>query len=612
MVLVLATGLVAARGALSESVVHARVDRDVAKYQVNADLSYTRLETIETTLYTSRALHQLDRAEESFYPDKQSLEVVEAWVDEPDGTRVAVEKGNIFTRPSASSQSAPGFVDSKTTTVLFPRLQPGSRTHIVWRFSQNVPTLMGFNAVNQNLFDWDTGRDETDIDIPATIPLQWASRGSFKVQDTTSDGVRHIVAYIENTAARQDEPASVSRADFMPRFLATTLPGPEEIGDRIYRASEGRDTVTPEIAALAARIAGDKTGLDAARAIHAWVVANIRYVAVWLDPSDGYVPHAAADVLKAGYGDCKDYVVLMRALLAARGIDSRMAIVDWGRRYADPMLWTPGFANHAILYLPEWDRYVNPTDRQASFDALDRQLSGKDVLIVDRASRLARTPVATPEANRYRYAATLTLNPDGTIDGTAHYAMAPNMEVAARNCLTGSSSLRELAERVLENTPEGGYGNFESSDPLDLSRPLELASNWHSKFAVDVGELETFLRVPSGLDLYPASRERGEVMPEGKRQTPVIAGVTDTGWNTRIMLPVGMSVARLPANVDVATSVGRYQAHYKIENGAIDIRRDLVIGEQVVAPAAYPDLERLIQVSLLDSQATIVLTRAGQ
>ena len=73
-----------------------------------------------------------------------------------------------------------------------------------------------------------------------------------------------------------------------------------------------------------------------------------------------------------------------------------------------------------------------------------------------------------------------------------------------------------------------------------------------------------------------------------------------------------MSVARLPANVDVATSVGRYQAHYKIENGAIDVRRDLVIGQQVVAPAAYPDLERLIQVSLLDSQATIVLTRAGQ
>ena len=112
-------------------------------------------------------------------------------------------------------------------------------------------------------------------------------------------------------------------------------------------------------------------------------------MAVWLDPNDGFVPHEAAEVLKAGYGDCKDYVVLTRALLAARGIEARMAIVDWGARFADPMLWSPYFANHAILYLPAYDHYVNPTDRQAGFDALDSELSGKFVVIVDKEGRVA-------------------------------------------------------------------------------------------------------------------------------------------------------------------------------------------------------------------------------
>jgi Domain of Unknown Function with PDB structure (DUF3857)/Transglutaminase-like superfamily/Domain of Unknown Function with PDB structure (DUF3858) len=608
----LVVGLIAARDAVSESIVHARVDRDIAEFKVNRDLTYTRTEIADVSLYTVRALRRLDRAEQSFYPDKQSLEVVEAWVDQPDGKRVPVEKENIFTRPSSASRSAPGFVDSRTTTVLFPRLQLGSRTHIVWRFSQNVPSLLGFSTINQNLFDWDTGHDETRISIPADVPLVWNARGGFKVEDTVVNGIRHISARMDNTSAREEEPSSVSRGDFMPQFISTTLTGPEEMGALIDRASQGRAAVTPEIAELAARIAGDRTGLDAARAIHAWVVANIRYVAVWLNPDDGFVPHEAAAVLKSGYGDCKDYVVLMRALLAARGIEGKMAILDWGGRYADPLVWSPYFANHAVLYLPEWDRYVNPTDRQAGFDALDRQLAGKPVVIMSEQGRASRTPPATPEANRYRYTASLTLSADGTVEGAARYAMTPNMEIEARNALNGTTSLNSLAQRILASTPEGGFGNFESSDPQDLSRSLDLSSSWHSKLAVDVGELETFLRIPIGLDLYPPVRERAKLSPGGKRETPVHADVIDSGWETTIALPPGMSVARLPADVDLVTPVGRYVARYKQSNGSIVAWRNLVIDKQVVPPEGYPDLERLIYAPLVDAQATIVLTHTAR
>jgi hypothetical protein len=604
--------LVAPRGAASEPTVHALVDRDIADYQVNRDLTFTHTETVDVTLNTVRAVARLDRAEETFFPDKQTLEVVEAWVDEPDGSRVPVESGSIFTRPSAASRSAPGFVGSKTTTVLFPRLKPGSHTHVVWRFIQKSPTLLGFNVINQNIFGWDTGRDETRISIPADIPLQWRARGGFVVDDKVVDGIRHISASIEGTHAREDEPASVDRADFMPRFVATTLPNPGAIGALIDHASEGRAAVTPEIAALASRIAGDRTGLDAARAIHAWVVANIRYVAVWLNPDDGYVPHEAAEVLKAGYGDCKDYVTLMRALLAARGIDSRMAIIDAGTRYADPLLWAPEFANHAILYLPAYDRYVNPTNRLAGFDTLDRHLAGKFVVLVSKDGSVARMPAATPEANRYRYTARLTLNADGAIDGTAHYAMTPNMEVGIRYQLAGASSMSDLAQQRLIYTPEGGFGEFESSNPVDLSKPLELSATWHSPMAVNVQGQDTFLRVPTGLDMYPPGRERAKLSPAGKRETPVVADVEDSGWDTTLVLPPGMTAASLPADVDLTTPVGHYKARYEQDSGTIIVRRNLVIARQVVAPDAYPDLEKLIYAALADARATIVLTHLAQ
>ena len=72
------------------------------------------------------------------------------------------------------------------------------------------------------------------------------------------------------------------------------------------------------------------------------MAADIRYIAVYLNPNDGWVPHAADVVLRNGYGDCKDHVVLMQALLAARGISAEAAIIDWGNRTQDlplPSAW---------------------------------------------------------------------------------------------------------------------------------------------------------------------------------------------------------------------------------------------------------------------------------
>jgi transglutaminase-like putative cysteine protease len=603
----LAAGLLTTWPAASEPVVHARIDRDLAVFVVNHDLTYTRTETYDATLYTDRALRRLDRLAATFYPDQQALDVIEAWVDQPDGTRIEVANSSIFTRPSEASESAPGFVNSMTTTVLFPQLRHGSRTHVVWRLTQKVPALLGFNAYNLNIFGWDTGRDETRIEIPADVPLHWRARGGFAVEDTVTDGIRHISAHVDGTHGRVEEAAMVDPFDFMPLFIATTLPNIEEIGSILWRESKGRADVTPEIAALAARIAGDRTGLDAARAIHAWVTQNIRYVAVYLNPDDGFIPHAAAAVLKAGYGDCKDYVVLMRALLAARGIEGQMAVIDWGSRYAEPLLWSPTLFNHAILYLPSYDHFVNPTDRDAGFDALDRRLSGKPVLIVSKEGRLARTPDATADANRYRYEAHLTLGADGALDGTAHFTMAPNVEIPVRHSLASASSMSDMAQRMLVYTPEGGFGGFEASDPRDLSQPLVLTATWHSPMAVNVQERNIFLRVPIGLDMYPLSRERSKLSPDGKRQTPVIADVTDAGWETTIALPPGMTVVRLPSDADLVTPAGRYTARYTMEDGAIHVWRNLVIGQQVVQPDAYPDLERLIYAPMMDSRAIIEL-----
>lgn len=595
--------------AWAQPVTHARLDRSLDRYVVARDLTYVETSETDMTLLTQRGLRAGERAARSFYPDKQTLEVVEAWVDQPDGTRIMVPPGSIFTRPSAASQNAPGFTGSLTTTVLFPQLREGSRTHVVWKRTQKVPPLLGMNVTNQALLEWATVEDTTEIEIPADVPFHWRARGGFKVEETVSDGIRRIRASIRDIPAGEAERNSVSAGDFQPLFLATSLPNLEALGALYYRQSQDRLVVTPEIAALAGRIVGEKTGREAARAIYEWITGNIRYVAVYLDPDDGWVPHAASAVLANGYGDCKDHVVLMQALLAAREIASQAGIIDWGSRTTDLPLWTPGQFNHAIIYLPEFDHYANPTDHHAGFEALDRRLSGKTVVLATPEGRVARTPVSRPDQNRYQLSSRFSIDADGTIDGTAKLSLSPTAEIGLRNALANASSLRDLAERILAGTAEGGVGTIEASNPRDLSRPLDLSAQWQSRRGVTFQGDTAYLRIPAGIDIEPASRLRAKLAPAGKRETPMLADVGEHVWEATITLPPGVKAVKLPEDVTVQTSVGSYTATYRRDGAVLNVRRHLVVARDTIAPHEYPALETLLYAPLSDARTAVVLRR---
>lgn len=590
--------------------VHGRIDRAVERYDVAADLSYVQESETDLSLFTQRGLRAGERATSTFYADKQRLEVLEAWVDQPDGSRIPVSPSGIITRPSAASQSAPGFNGSLTTTVLFPQLREGSRTHVKWRRTQLTPPLLGFNAWSQAPLDWAVGVDETVITAPASLALHWRSRGDVGVSDTVQDGVRTIIASLASQPAQEPERSSVSASDFQPLFLATSLPDLEEIGAIYHRQSRAAAAVTPAIAKRAAEIVGDRTGLPAARAVYNWVTANVRYVAIYMNPNDGWVPHPAEQVLAAGYGDCKDHVVLMQALLAARGIAAEAGIIDWGTRTADMPLWVPGQFNHAIIHLPEFDHYANPTDPFASFDALDRRLAGKTVVLATEHGRVAHTPAAQPGSYRYAISSTVTLAGSGAIAGVATISSSPSLDGRMRATVAGASSMTDLAERLLSVTPEGGYGLLTSSDPRALDLPFEAVVTWTSPHGISFQGADAYPRVPAGPDIEPASRLRAKLSPNGERRHPLLADVGDYLWETRIVPQPGLEIiTSLPADVETVNAIGRYSASYRRDGRDLLVRRNLVIERDTVPAAEYRALETLLTTAVNDARVALVVTR---
>lgn len=577
-------------------------------YAVAPDKSYVETRTVEVRLANAVMAADAGTASFDFDPADEALEVLEAWVDHPDAGRVVVPPASIYTRPSAAARNSPGFVATQTTTVVFPQLQVGSVLHTKWRHTVKSPRLFGFNAVAATGLEPHAGID-IRIQAPVSLPLQWRERGGFNVDasvtGTGANATRVVTAAITTGAMPPPEPFMVAPADVSPVFVATTLASYEEMGAIYAARSAGKAVVTPEIATLARSIAGGASGLAAARAVHDWVAANIRYVAVYLDPADDLVPHDAATVLRNGYGDCKDHVVLVQALLQAVGVRAEAALINWDNRMQPLPLWSAAAFNHAMVYLPDFDVYANTTDPYAAFGALDILLSGKLTVIASGNGAQKQTPSSGPEQNVYRAQSELAIDPSGTVTGNTTLNAAPRPETALRRAVATGGSPQALATRLLAPTPEGGFGSIHASNPRDLSQPLRLTGNWTSPHGVVPAGSTVYMTIPLGIDMTPSGDLRAYLAATGSRHYPVMIGARDHRWTYRISLPAGARVVHLPPDTTVRTAAGEATARYAADGQGVTVARQLVLPHDVYMPEDYPALQTLLYAHI-DAQRAVM------
>ncbi|SCX28659.1 putative protein involved in cytokinesis, contains TGc (transglutaminase/protease-like) domain [Agrobacterium sp. DSM 25558] len=579
-------------------------------YEVAPDYSYKLTVVADRFVDKQAEVNDASHISYTYDPDRTAFHLVEGWVDGPDGTRHEPAPDAIFTRPSAASRDAPGFVSSVTTTVVMPGVVKGSHVHYKAEETVRKLPLMGFNPMAW-LSPFMTADERVVIDIPADLPLSIGSQGGFVVSDTTTDGMRHIVAdaSMRNVSMRDREPHMAPTEEFGPMFLATSLKSYEAAGAIYHRVNEDKATVKPDIEALARKIVGDRKGLDAARAIYDWIAKNIRYLAVYRNDDAGEESHDASTVLKNGYGDCKDHVTLMQALLAAVGIRAEPALIDWSNRDKPLPIWSSRETNHAIVYLPDFDVFANPTSPFTPFGALDQNLSGKLAILAGEKPQVRQTPAMTPKAGRFTTNGTIHIAADGTVDGTATATMAPSLEEGLRARLQDSDRNDAQIDQALRDTPEGGFGHLKTSDTYDMDHPLELSMNWHSPHGIEPTANAFVLPTPPSF--APMEGLRSYLDRDSQRKTPMALPVRDIVSTYTVTLPPDLRIAAAPKDVSVDTPVGSYTATYALNGDELLVRRRLVIKSKRIEPSAYPDLERVIYAAQGDQTAIVTMGKPG-
>jgi hypothetical protein len=244
-----------------------------------------------------------------------------------------------------------------------------------------------------------------------------------------------------------DEPMSPSFVNIAPRLAVNYSPPTEaqgvnktfadwlEVSKWASALHDSQVVIDDAVAAKTQEVtANAKTELDTIRAIGSYV-QNLQYISIDIGVGygNGYKPRPSNLVMSRGYGDCKDKVNLMRAMLRAVDITSYpVAIFSGDPDYVREEWASPQQFNHAVVAIvfpqekplhsvfrhPSLGPLMvfDPTDSNTPVGELPEDEQGSFALIVagDRGD-IVRMPASPSEANRLERIVEAVLGPDGSL-----------------------------------------------------------------------------------------------------------------------------------------------------------------------------------------------------
>jgi uncharacterized protein DUF3857/transglutaminase superfamily protein len=559
---------------------------------VRPDRSAISTTTKRFKILAPGAITAVSQQQEVYDQSMETLETVEAYTEKADGTKVPVSPANIITGDAATGLQSTFARDLKQRTIVFQDVQVGDTLVLTQR------KRMKRGVFENQFFDADVFvrnlplvSAKMVIEAPTTLDLQVKAIGSSlsdKVEDV-GDMRRHTVRYVANTFALP-EARSVAPIDVDPMLLVSTFKSYAELGNAYGAAALPKAAVTPEISALAEEITkGIKDRREQAIAIDAWMKKNIRYVAIYL-AAGRVVPHDAATVLQNKFGDCKDKVTLMSALLAAKGIASEHVLINFGNAYTLPEPPTMLALNHAILYVPEFGVYDDPTANFAAFGVLSPENYDKPVVRVSGSGvTVARTPAMQEKDHIAAARTNLAIAADGTVTGRTVEVNTGVFGIALR--AMGSSVENAGGENAARlqlqafNTP--GVGRFELSGLNKVNDAAITVASFTlaTKFVAPPSGGRAF--IPFGLPLTarPGNFLLGAVQGNRTLAFSCYAGHQIEDIEAIFAEPQPMPVAPPPTTIDNATF--SYRATFKVEGRTFKMHREFVshVDSQVCQPA---------------------------
>lgn len=521
------------------------VVKDHSDIQLQSDGSSIETHEIVYRLLTDAAIQSLRQIRLSYTEGYQDLDVMAAYTLKPNGTRYDVPQDQMLR--GFGAQTSPGFQDLKTIEIIFPNLEVGDEVALTTVFRQIKPWFPGQFAAAYAYYPFIVTRDaQVAITAPNSLVLHVDNVGLVGgVPETTAGQTRRTWTYKNESAAPIEENV-VGPIDTGPRLLLSTFGSDADVASLYRRMAHGKADVTSSVKAQADQIINGITDRrEQARIIYEWVADHIGYVDIVLG-AGGFVPHSADEILKTHYGDCKDHVVLLTALLAAEGIVSQPILIDVSNRFKEPTVASPYLFNHMINYLPEFQLFVDSTARFVPFGELPIADADKPVLNIDTGAAM-RTPTIPASASSVRTVIAATISRDGSADGDTQISATGPLAIGYRALfqLVNSSNEATFFQKFLG---PGGTGTLDKGNIAGRGL-YKFGAHFHQENAVSM---------PGPAGMYPEVGFRmtnftqmvGGDLPPAKA-APYVCGSLLMTEDVTLKFPAGIKFTSIPDSKNI-------------------------------------------------------------
>jgi hypothetical protein len=410
-----------------------------------------------------------------------------------------------------------------------------------------------------------------------------------------------------------------------PGITAPTEGSWQSIGEWYQTLSRDRLVPTPEIAAKAKELAGDKTDFyDKTEAIAEFVQKQVRYFVIEMGIG-GYQPHYAADIFRNRYGDCKDKATLLTAMLSTVGVHGALVMVDHRRGVVDPdapsivgdhmiaAIEIPkGYASpklRSVVTAKTGRQYLifDPTWEKTAFGQLEHNLQGGyGVLMEGPESQIIQFPVLSPDLNTIRRTATFQLQPDGGLKGTVTEKRFGDLS-ERRRALYISGDAKEQTQS-LDRVLGQDFTSFTVSD-VKVQNAESLNKDLTTSYSLTADRFGK----PMGPLLMIRPRVLGSEnlrTDQKKRQVPINLNQTMQEQDDyTIELPTGYAVDEIPDPVKLDLGFASYESSSTVKDNILHYTRTYTVREVTLPADKYSDVQKLAGVIAADEQRNAVLKK---
>jgi hypothetical protein len=558
----------------------------------------------------------------SYAPKHERLTVNWIRVVKPNGEVISDKPSQIQDSDVPANEGDPVYMDRKVRRASLTGVKAG----VILDYSYTTEELKPFLA-GDFFLNWFINpgapvvRSRYIVDLPASLNARLKERNLDFPRKTEVVGGRRIHTWAKaNVEQVRAEPLA---ADSSGVSMSINIGSPttwSDIGKWYHTNTKSRYELTPEIEkTISGLVAGARSLDDSIRAVHRWVVQDIRYVSIAIGMG-GYQPRAPQEVVKTGFGDCKDKATLFIAALNKFGVTALPVLLS-STGGVDRSLPSISQFDHAIAVVRRDGRsqYVDLTAELLPYGELPGGYQGEFGLVVknDGTAEEITFPKVPIEHNVSSTRVAGTLSEKGLFDGWFSEEVRGTYQGEIRNNFRhpiDSTTRVNAANSIARSYFDGADG-----DSLVGFNGLDLAAQPRVKVMIKNGRAAEpagntmVLRLPlqnmRTLDDAAKGLETGP-----KRRFPIDAerfwgyGVSEIEY--RITLPPGW-VAKLPKGLDAPSAFGVYNAEYRQDGNELLVRRRRIGASGILPPEKLPDFIAWLRLVATDDTRLIVLERTN-